>query len=354
MHFKRFEAPDSRTALKMIKEQLGDDAVILSSKTVHRGTPYQRVEVVAAMDYDLESITLTKTPSISSHGKEPTLFSQPPENHKKKSADRPADQPDQKISFDQVLKTQGGSMTSPGRISQRPNREHVARWRDQLISQLQTTELEFRASESPVIISLVGPTGMGKTTTAAKIAAWYSLRENRRVALLSTDCYRIGATDQLRTYAKIMKLPCEVTLRKKDLELAIRKHQNVDMIIIDTAGKSPYDIHHIKELQDLFSPVSNIRNHLVLSATTKKEDIKKIIETYTDLDITGLVLSKLDETRAYATLCQQVATAGIPVSFLATGQRVPEDFTVASPEHLENLFRKGWLAFADKENMAVA
>jgi flagellar biosynthesis GTPase FlhF len=324
MHFKRFEAPDSRTALKMIKEQLGDDAVILSSKTMHKGTPYQRVEVVAAMDYDLESITLTKTPSISSHGKEPALFSQTPENHKKKSADRPADQPDQKISFDQVLKTQGGSMTSPGRISQRPNRE------------------------------LVGPTGMGKTTTAAKIAAWYSLRENRRVALLSTDCYRIGATDQLRTYAKIMKLPCEVTLRKKDLELAIRKHQNVDMIIIDTAGKSPYDIHHIKELQDLFSPVSNIRNHLVLSATTKKEDIKKIIETYTDLDITGLVLSKLDETRAYATLCQQVATAGIPVSFLATGQRVPEDFTVASPEHLENLFRKGWLAFADKENMAVA
>jgi len=243
-------------------------------------------------------------------------------------------------------------MISPEKNSQRPKREHVARWRDQLISQLQTTELELKASGHPVIISLVGPTGMGKTTTAAKIAAWYSLRKNKRVALLSTDCYRIGATDQLRTYAQIMKLPCEIALRKNDLELAIRKHQNADMIIIDTAGKSPYDIHHIKELQDLLSPVSNIRNHLVLSATTKKEDTKKIIETYTDLNISGLVLSKLDETRAYATLCQQVATAGIPVSFLATGQRVPEDFTVASTKHLENLFRKGWLAFT--ENRAVA
>lgn len=344
MHFKRFEAPDSRTALKMVKEQLGDDAVILSNKTVHRGTPYQKIEVVAAMDYDLESITLTKTHPVSSHGKEPNLVPQ--------ASGNPLEERDQKTPFDQVLKTQSGSMISPEKTPQRPKREHVAQWRDQLIAQLKTTELEFKASEYPVIISLVGPTGMGKTTTAAKIAAWYSLRKNKRVALLSTDCYRIGATDQLRTYAQIMKLPCEIALRKKDLELAIHKHQSADMIIIDTAGKSPYDINHIKELQDLLSPVSNIKNHLVLSATTKKEDTKKIIETYIDLNISGLVLSKLDETRAYATLCQQVATAGIPVSFLATGQRVPEDFTVASTEHLENLFRKGWLAFT--ENRAVA
>jgi flagellar biosynthesis protein FlhF len=351
MHFKRFEAPDSRTAMKMVKEQLGDDAVILSNKTVHRGTPYQRVEVVAAMDYDLESITLTKTHPVPSNGREPSLVPQAPATPLKRQASPPG-KPGQKTPFDQVLKTQNSSMVSPENISQRPKRQHVARWRDQLISQLQTTELEFKASESPVIISLVGPTGMGKTTTAAKIAAWYSLRKNKRVALLSTDCYRIGATDQLRTYAQIMKLPCEIALRKKDLELAVRKHQSADMIIIDTAGKSPYDVNHINELQDLLSPVPDIKNHLVLSATTKKEDTKKIIETYTDLNISGLVLSKLDETRAYATLCQQVATAGIPVSFLATGQRVPEDFTVASTEHLENLFRKGWLAF--NESRAVA
>jgi len=352
MHFKRFEAPDSRTALKMVKEQLGDDAVILSNKTVHRGTSYQRVEVIAAMDYDLESFTLTKTHPVSSHGKKPNLASQAPGSPREKREEHPAGKPVQKSPFDQVLESQGGSMISPEKIPQRSKREHVARWRDQLISQLQTTKLEFKASKYPVVISLVGPTGMGKTTTAAKIAAWYSLRKNKRVAMLSTDCYRIGATDQLRTYAQIMKLPCEIALRKKDLELAIRKHQSADMIIIDTAGKSPYDIHHIQELQDLLSPVSDIRNHLVLSATTKKEDTRKIIETYADLNISGLVLSKLDETRAYATLCQQVATAGIPVSFLATGQRVPEDFTVASTEHLENLFRKGWLAFT--ENRAVA
>ena len=352
MHFKRFEAPDNRTAMKMVKEQLGDDAVILSNKTVHRGTPYQRVEVMAAMDYVLETITQTQANSRPAMHNKPTASRPSTVYPRETPSAPPANAPEPKICFNQFLKKKCGPIPTPEKTSQKPNPEHVAMWRDQLVSQLQTTSLDFPAEGNPVIISLVGPTGMGKTTTAAKIAAWYSLRKNRRVALLSTDCYRIGATDQLRTYAKIMKLPCEVALRKKDLGLAVRKHQDADMIIIDTAGKSPYDNHHIKELQNLFSPMSDIRHHLVISATTKKEDIRKIIETYSDLDIAGLVLSKLDETRTYATLCQLVAAAGIPVSFLATGQRVPEDFTVASKTHLENLFKKGWLAFT--ESRAVA
>jgi len=89
MHFKRFEAPDSRTAMKMVKEQLGDDAVILSNKTVHKGTPYQRVEVVAAMDYDLESITVTNAHPASSHGKEPNIAPQAPGNPREKWAAPP-------------------------------------------------------------------------------------------------------------------------------------------------------------------------------------------------------------------------------------------------------------------------
>lgn len=354
MHFKRFEAPDSRTALKMVKEQLGDDAVILSNKTTHRGTPYQRVEVTAAMDFDFEKISYTRPePGATSRKKSALDYSEDVFRFESQPVPPQAPQ-QQKVGFDQHLKKKWAPEPTRPNTGAKPNREHIARWRDSLISQLQTTKLDLSNSGVPLIISLVGPTGMGKTTTAAKIAAWYSLKENRRVALLSTDCYRIGATDQLRTYAKIMKIPCEVALRKKDLGLAILKHQNADMIIIDTAGKSPYDIHHIEELQDLFSPVLSIKHQLVISATTKKEDISKIIKTYDSLGIAGLVLSKLDETRAYATLCQQVATSGIPVSFLATGQRVPEDFSVASRSLLENLFRKGWITFSGTQQMAVA
>jgi len=195
-------------------------------------------------------------------------------------------------------------------------------------------------------VALIGPTGVGKTTTAAKIAAWYSIHEGMQVALLSMDCYRIGATDQLRTYAKIMRLPCEIALRKKDLQAALLRHQDKDLIIIDTAGKSPYDPNHIRELSEWFSLKNGIEPYLVLSATSKKEDLQQIISTYEPLRVKGLILSKLDETRAYASLCQLLAGAALPISCLCTGQRVPEDFLLASREFLQTLFGQGWQAAA--------
>jgi flagellar biosynthesis protein FlhF len=165
-----------------------------------------------------------------------------------------------------------------------------------------------------------------------------------KVALLSMDCYRIGATDQLRTYAKIMRLPCEIALRKRDLQAALLRHQDKDLIIIDTAGKSPYDPNHIRELGEWFSLKSGIEPYLILSATCKKEDLQQILATYEPLRVKGLILSKLDETRAYATLCQLLAGAELPISCLCTGQRVPEDFLLASKEFLQTLFGQGWQA----------
>ena len=151
----------------------------------------------------------------------------------------------------------------------------VAKWRDKIIDQLQITPLRIGISKAPTVVALIGPTGVGKTTTAAKIAAWYSIHEGMKVALLSMDCYRIGATDQLRTYAKIMRLPCEIALRKKDLQAALVRHQDKDLIIIDTAGKSPYDPNHIRELSEWFSLKNGIDPYLVLNATCKKEDLQQ-------------------------------------------------------------------------------
>jgi len=195
-----------------------------------------------------------------------------------------------------------------------------------------------------VLIALVGATGVGKTTTAAKMAAWYTLRQGLRVALLSMDCYRIGATDQLRTYAKIMRLPCEIVLRQHDLAKAIGRFQGRDVVIIDTAGKSPYDEAHVQELGDWFAPCPGIEPHLVLSATTKKEDLQTIVKAYAPLSTASLIVTKLDETRAYAGLCQQVVASKLPISYLSTGQRVPDDFVLASKDVLDTLFKEGWAA----------
>ncbi|MDP2106244.1 MAG: AAA family ATPase, partial [Desulfobulbaceae bacterium] len=209
---------------------------------------------------------------------------------------------------------------------------------------LPASDQEVAPDHAPRIIALVGATGVGKTTTAAKLAAWHSLRQGLRVTLLSMDCYRIGATDQLRTYAKIMRLPCEIVLRQQDLTKALERHHDKDIIIIDTAGKSPYDQTHIQELQAWFSPCPSIMPYLVLSATAKKEDLQAIVDAYSPLSTAGLILTKLDETRAYAAICQQVVASKLPISFLSTGQRVPEDFLAASKNLLDTLFKDGWAA----------
>lgn len=366
MRIKRFEAPDAKTAFDLIKKELGEDAVILAQKTLDTGTDKQRVEIMAAVDYDLECVIAPlREKKKASPAREPTIYSYNAVR-KKPPKGSVADWSTTKneISFEaqnlrkrftSILRKEGASppitttvnspsKTIPPQTQKRPSPEDVERWRNQLIDQLQVAPPNISASKKPTILALIGPTGVGKTTTSAKIAAWYKLRENSRVALLSMDCYRIGATDQLRTYARIMQMPCEIALRPKDLNKAIARHQHCDLIIIDTAGKSPYDTSHIQELSSWFSHLDHLEPQLVLSATTKKEDLKQIIDTYDPLGPTGLILTKLDETRSYATLCRQIAGAGIPVSYLGTGQRVPEDFFVASKSFLTSLFKKGWSA----------
>jgi len=407
MRIKRFEASDTYSAMAMVKEELGEDAVILSTRNLPgksgsaRGGP--RIEVVAAMEYDPEpEITVPPPEAPGTEGRRPKTVGygyQAVRQAQPKTATRQAapklttPQPgfdsrlsaelsartlpaekaakaakaakvhfesnDLRLRFANFLRRQycakeeleGRSTSSQtaGKTAQkstRPDPKQVAQWRDKIIDQLQITPLAIGISKAPTVVALIGPTGVGKTTTAAKIAAWYSIHEGMKVALLSMDCYRIGATDQLRTYAKIMRLPCEIALRKKDLQMALLRHQDKDLIIIDTAGKSPYDPNHIRELGEWFSLKNGIEPYLVLSATCKKEDLQQILTTYEPLRIKGLILSKLDETRAYATLCQLLAGTALPISCLCTGQRVPEDFLLASREFLQTLFGQGWQAAA--------
>jgi flagellar biosynthesis protein FlhF len=383
MRIKRFEASDTTAALIMIKKELGENAVILSTRNLTKntgGSGRPRVEVVAAMEYDEETLTVPPPEEpIEQDTLEPAMgYGYQPAKRPQASTDSPEtpqafdrtlsaklspkknngekiqlESRDLKMRFTNFLKRQHNAKTAldeqlpnsgPAASSRRPNSKQVAKWRDKIIDKLQIKPLNVKLRNTPTVVALVGPTGVGKTTTAAKIAAWHSIHEGLKVALLSMDCYRIGATDQLRTYARIMRLPCEIALRKKDLAAAIARHQDKDLIIIDTAGKSPYDLNHIKELQEWFAISNKIEPHLVLNATHKKEDLQHIINTYKPLKVKGLVLSKLDETRAYATLCQQVADTQMPISCLCTGQRVPEDFLLASKEFLQALFGQGWQA----------
>ena len=388
MRIKRFEAADTQSAMIMVKEELGEDAVILSTRSITDSSGSAkgkaRVEVVAAMEYDQEPLVVpppeettgpspaavagygpslrSAKPAVTAKAKttafERQLAAQNAQATKSHAEDDRVhfEANDLRARFANFVKRQANAKAelesnAPAKSSaapaKRPDADQVAQWRDTLIGQLPVRPLAINSGGTPTIIALTGPTGVGKTTTAAKIAAWYSIHQRRQVALLSMDCYRIGATDQLRTYARIMRLPCEVTLRKKDLTAALSRLADKDLIIIDTAGKSPYDPNHIRELQEWFALAQGIEPHLVLSATSKKEDLQQTLTSYEPLGLKGLILAKLDETRAYAALCQQLAASPFPISCLCTGQRVPEDFLLASREFLQLLFAQGWQAAAD-------
>ena len=197
---------------------------------------------------------------------------------------------------------------------------------------------ELVSEGRPRVVALVGPTGVGKTTTVAKLAAYAHLQAGAEVVLITLDTYRIAAVEQLKTYAKIMEIPVQVALNTNELRQAIQFHQDKSLVLIDTAGHSQRDEIGMANLRNFFADQSDIEVHLVLSATTKSADLADIINRFNPLNPEYLIFTKLDETSAYGSLFTQIVKTKKPVSFVTTGQNVPEDFEFASRPLLAGLF----------------
>ncbi|PIE03074.1 MAG: flagellar biosynthesis protein FlhF [Acidobacteria bacterium] len=197
--------------------------------------------------------------------------------------------------------------------------------------------LQFEDGQTKMV-AFVGPTGVGKTTTLAKLAAYSALHLREKVAFITLDTYRIAAVDQLKTYAKIMDIPVQVALNVHELQQAIQFHQDKSLILIDTAGRSQNNQTGIRELEQFFSNQEDIDIHLVLSATTKGGDLTDIINQFEVLNPKYLAFTKLDETRSYGSFYTQIIKTKKPVSYLTTGQSVPEDLEFASIDMLSGLF----------------
>jgi len=186
-------------------------------------------------------------------------------------------------------------------------------------------------------VAFIGPTGVGKTTTIAKLAAVQALHEKKQVALITLDNYRIAAIAQLKTYANIIGVPIEVASNKKEFKGSLKKLGNRELILIDTAGMSQVNKFQIDELKDFFSNISSIEIHLLLSATTKENDLMDILERFSVMSITSVIFTKLDETTTYGTILNQLFRTKIPISYFTNGQQVPEDIEAATSEKLVDL-----------------
>ena len=193
-----------------------------------------------------------------------------------------------------------------------------------------------RNGSSPKVVALVGPTGVGKTTTIAKLAA-HHYSGKKKVMLATLDTYRVGAVEQLKIYAKIIGVPVTVAVSGRQLREAIVRRKEGDLVLIDTPGRSHLNTPQVKELRELERVGVPIETHLLLSSNTKSSDLDEMIDRFSIIPIHSLLFTKLDETRTHGHLFSAMRYRGKPLSYMTTGQRVPEDIEVATPKRVAEL-----------------
>lgn len=370
MRLKTYIVNNVTEAIPMIKQDLGSDAMILNTKKVKKGGflglfQTEKLEVVAAVESksankkieEPKSVVLNKEPSIPLDVK-PDL---PPNSYKEKeiitdnliselksiktfmlSVIEEERMPETLKTLKKQLEEQEVSKEVQSEIfaellaalEQNPGLtvKQIKKVAHQEIVRLIKSHQKEANKKSPNIICFVGPTGVGKTTTIAKIAADYMLKEDKKVGLITSDTFRIAAVEQLRTYASILNIPIKVVETSEDIVEAMSNLSECDIVLMDTAGRNYQQKQYIADLESLLPEKDNIQISLVLSLTSKYDDMKKIIENFKTIKMDQLVITKHDETSTSGAILNLIYRYSLPLRYIANGQNVPDDILEATPE----------------------
>jgi len=373
MRLKTYIVNNVTEAIPMIKRDLGVDALILNTKKVKTGGflglfKKEKLEVIAAVEskpsekkkttepviqeVQAQEIEIEETPELEQTS-EPAvneeealtteLISELKSIKKFMLQSIEEDRlPDVLKAFNKQLIDQGIDTEIRSELlaklmlvlDQHPNysdEKTLAIARKEIISLIKT--YQKRPSRRKVdIICFIGPTGVGKTTTIAKIAADYLLSDEKKVGLITSDTYRIAAVEQLKTYASILNIPIRVVESSEDLTAAMDDLSDCDIILMDTAGRNYQQQQYIDDLQRMLPEKKKIQIKLVLSLTSKYEDMKKIIENFETIAMDELILTKKDETSSAGAILNLIYHYSIPIRYIANGQNVPDDILTVTPE----------------------
>ncbi len=357
MPIKKFTANSYARALNLVKKELGEHALILNTRTLSPAeqmltdNPQARVEITAAVDFSSDAIQNSapldtqeefnqETPIQDSALKEEEgelkslILSLLTLTEKGRSMDLKTGQMDlfQKLSDNGVNEKlliklfERLNSDTQGEVHGAPGKPEVSQIMQRMLPVSGTITLEPGATKK---VALVGPTGMGKTTTIAKLAALFALKQKKKVALVTLDTYRIAAVDQLKVYGNIMGLPVEVADNPDDFQTIIANHADKDLVLIDTVGKSHTDLGYGQTLKSYFGRVGEVETHLLLSVAAQEALFTATLKQFDVLKIDRLLFSKLDEGIHFGALFNFSLRTRIPMSYFTTGQRVPQDIESA-------------------------
>jgi len=203
-------------------------------------------------------------------------------------------------------------------------------------------EPAYRPTEKARVLTFVGPTGVGKTTTLAKLATKFSLYDRKKIALVAVHTYRLGAVEQLQAYGNFLNTPVEIVMTPAELAKVVEKNMDKDYIFIDTAGRSAKNTGQVLELKSFLDVVKEPQDvFLVLSSTTKNRDLNKIANEFLRIKFSKLIFTKLDETETHGSILNLVCTLGTPVAYLTDGQGIPDSISEAKPKSIAKLLFRG-------------
>ena len=355
MTIKRYLVKDMNEAMTRIRYELGNDSVIISSRWIRKKgiqNLFQRkvLEVTAAVEREHNRLTqpqesvyphilptrddkeirleneikelkemvgcLMKEQKASKNGGRQRQFSTTMKKHLKNM-----DLDEQIIKDFSVFCREEGS----SKVDWQGTSQYFSNLLDTSIPREQVKEN---------IWVFVGPTGVGKTTTIAKIAAKETLENRKRVGLITMDTYRIGAVEQLKTYADILNIPIEVASSQKEMADALERLKEQDLILIDSTGRNSKMKDQLMEVKECLHEIKEKHNILVMSSTTRSIDLKLILENYKEIGYDSIILTKLDETQCYGSILNINHYTHKPLCYITTGQIVPEDIRKVTKETL--------------------